>query len=120
MNARDQNGDAAVHAIVRRTPDKHKFDCLLALLINSDAGYFDINLITADNNTALHLAVKVRFTLRLYSWGEGGRGSQEGRRGKEKGGGEMKNQGRAEGNQGRAWRIREGGKWKGREMGKGK
>ena len=95
MNVRDQNGDAAVHAIVRRTPDKHKFDCLLALLINSDAGSFDINLITADNNTALHLAVMVRFTLRLHFWWreDGERG--EGGRGKEKGEGEMKNQGRA-------------------------
>ena len=88
MNVRDQNGDAAVHAIVRRTPDKHKFDCLLALLINSDAGSFDINLITADNNTALHLAVKVRFTLQLYSWGEGkeggGKGGEERRKGEVK------------------------------------
>jgi len=71
-----------VHAIVRRTPDKHKFDCLLALLINSDAGSFDINLTTADNNTALHLAVKVRFTQCLYSWGTG-----RGERGEWRGGG---------------------------------
>ena len=88
MNVRDQNGDAAVHAIVRRTPDKHKFDCLLALLINSDAGSFDINLITADNNTALHLAVMVRFTLRLHSWGRGdgggGKGGEKRRKGKVK------------------------------------
>ena len=61
-----------MHAIVRRTADKHKFDCLLALLINSDAGSLDINLISADNNTALHLAVKVRFASVLL--GEGGRG----------------------------------------------
>ena len=69
-----------MHAIVRRTPDKHKFDCLLALLINSDAGSFDINLTTADNNTALHLAVKVRFTQFLYCWGKGRR--EEGGKGR--------------------------------------
>ena len=87
---RDQNGDAVVHAIVRQTAGKHKFDCLLALLINSDAGSLDINLITADNNTALHLAVKVRFASVLL--GEGGRG----RGGKGKGG-----RGSEEGNWGR-------------------
>ena len=59
VNERDQNGDAVIHAIVRRPQDKHKFDCLLSLLIHSDVGSFDINLTTGDNNTALHLAVKV-------------------------------------------------------------
>jgi len=59
VNERDQNGDAVIHVIVRRPQDKHKFDCLLSLLIHSDVGSLDINLTTGDNNTALHLAVKV-------------------------------------------------------------
>ena len=58
MNARDKNGDAPIHAIIR-AKNKHKFECLMALLVHSDVSVLDIDATSADDNTALHLAVMV-------------------------------------------------------------
>ena len=69
MSVRDQNGDAVIHAIARRPVDQMKFDCLMAILIHTPSHDLDINLTTVDENTALHLAVKVQFSFRAHVFG---------------------------------------------------
>ena len=58
MNARNENGDAPIHTFVRGK-NRYKFDCLMALLVYSDTRALEIDAPSADDNTALHLAVQV-------------------------------------------------------------
>jgi len=56
-NARDVNGDAPIHAIVKRKKRNwEKLDLLVALLTYSNA---DVHLHTVNKMTALHLAAQV-------------------------------------------------------------
>lgn len=63
LTARDEEGDAPIHAIVRHKRGK-RLDLLATLLANSDA---DIELTEEDGCTALHLAVMVREKGKLHS-----------------------------------------------------
>ncbi len=57
-NAKDENGDSALHAIVKHKRNK-RLDLLLTLLTHSNA---NVNLPAAEGNTALHFAAMVRIT----------------------------------------------------------
>ena len=66
-NAHDVNGDAPIHAIVKRKKRNwEKLDLLVALLTYSNA---DVHLQTVNKMTALHLAAQVRSlnVTRVYS-----------------------------------------------------
>ena len=67
-NAVNANGDAPIHAIVKRkckrkADRKEKVDLLLALFIHGDA---DVNLQNANGMTALHFTAEVNIALALY------------------------------------------------------
>jgi len=54
-DAADEKGDAPLHAYVKRT-DKHKFECLMALLVHSKC---DLDKPDEEGMTPLHLAAQV-------------------------------------------------------------
>ena len=57
-NVQDMDGDAPVHAYVKRK-DKEKMNCLMTFLIHSKC---DVNLPNEEGQTALHLACQVRLS----------------------------------------------------------
>lgn len=72
VNARDRDGDAYLHVLVRRiiSSSGHKtkavkykkaaLECLWTFLVYCDATHFDVNIISEkDGNTALHIGVLV-------------------------------------------------------------
>ena len=62
LNAFDEDGDAPIHAIVRRKRKK-RADLLLALLVNG-CSRVDVNSTTKySGDTALHLVVMVRISM---------------------------------------------------------
>ena len=60
-NARDEDGNCAVHVFIARHSKKHSFDCLMTLLIH---GRCDLDKPDRSGDTALHLAAAV--------WRDGG------------------------------------------------
>ena len=69
MNAKDRNGDAYLHVLVRRIIASQKgqrkaaLECLWTFLVYCDSTHFDIDIISnMDGNTALHVAVLVSLT----------------------------------------------------------
>ena len=54
-DAADEKGDTPLHAYVKRT-DKHKFECLMALLVHSKC---DLDKPDQEGMTPLHLAAQV-------------------------------------------------------------
>ena len=62
-NQKDKDGDAALHVFINSHRDD-KVDLITTLLSHSCA---DVNLKTADDMTALHLAVRVSSTTCLYT-----------------------------------------------------
>ena len=68
-NGANANGDAPIHAIVKRkckrkADRKEKVDFLVALLTHSDA---DVNLQNANGMTALHFTAEVSIALAFIS-----------------------------------------------------
>ena len=58
-NSKNEVGDAPIHAIVRHK-QKRRLDLLLTLLTH---GEVDVNLPGSDDNTALHFAVMVSYSV---------------------------------------------------------